>query len=453
MYGARIEVYQPGTKKLIGSRGIYSNTSYRSSGPPEAHFGLGQAQTVDVIVNLPGNDSFTVKGVDGDRYLEIDLKDRSLQVVEFPRIPATERILANPTTAKGFTWLRKEEFSCGGQAHTVHIYQCDVFAKALGLAEDETDIACEFVLVPGGRFTMGSSKAEQDAMAKSRPGRNPILNSNSRFYNRTAESPQHFVDVPAFLMARTEVTQKVWRQLARLAGLPESPSFFKNAGERAAVEQVSWNDVAKWMDAINKEHGLSLRLPSEAEWEYACRAGTTTPIYNGEMTIRGHCDCPELDEIGWYMGNCGVNYEGGVDSSRWIEKQYNHRLAGTQPVGGMKENAFGLYDMIGNVMEWCEDHAHANYQNAPTDGSAWLGGNWIPGRGINGPLSEDDSKFGVADGRDVPGRVRRGGSWRQLTYNTRSAMRSFRGPNFADSNHGFRVVVPVTDKSKSTHAR
>jgi formylglycine-generating enzyme required for sulfatase activity len=104
--------------------------------------------------------------------------------------------------------------------------------------------------------------------------------------------------------------------------------------------------------------------------------------------------------------------------------------------------------MIGNVMEWCEDHAHADYNGAPSDGSAWIGGDWIPGSQFNGPLSRDDSKAGVIDGRDVPGRVRRGGSWRQLTYKIRSAIRSIRGPNFADSNHGFRVAsdLPITLK-------
>ena len=117
--------------------------------------------------------------------------------------------------------------------------------------------------------------------------------------------------------------------------------------------------------------------------------------------------------------------------------------AGTHPVGKKTENAFGLYDMIGNVMEWCEDHAHADYTGAPADGSAWIGGNWIPGSAVNGPLSTDDSKSRVPDGKDVPGRVRRGGSWRQLTYNIRSAMRSIRGPNFSDSNHGFRVAAPA----------
>ena len=162
------------------------------------------------------------------------------------------------------------------------------------------------------------------------------------------------------------------------------------------------------------------------------------------MKIRGHCDCPELDEIGWYMGNCGVDYAGGVNSSRWKEKQYQHRRAGTNEIGLKRPNAFGLFDMIGNVMEWCQDHAHANYQGAPTDGSAWLGGEWIPGSAVNGPLSRDDSRSGKQGSvQDQPGRVRRGGSWRQLAYNIRSAMRSFRGPDFADSNQGFRVVAAI----------
>jgi formylglycine-generating enzyme required for sulfatase activity len=295
---------------------------------------------------------------------------------------------------------------------------------------------------------MGSSQAEQDAMDQSRPDKRPVFNSG--LYSRKGESPQHRVNVPAFLLARTEVTQKLWRGLAELAGLPEAPSFFKNAGDRAPVEQVSWDDVTKWIQAINKAHGLSLRLPTEAEWEYACRAGTTTPIYNGKMTILGHCNSPELDEIGWYMGNSGVDYAGGVDSARWVEKQYKHTRAGTHPVGKKKANAFGLCDMIGNVMEWCEDHAHANYIGAPADGSAWIGGNWIPGSAVNGPLSTDDSQARVTEGKDVPGRIRRGGSWRQLTYNIRSAMRSFRGPSFSDSNHGFRVAAPAPAGARGT---
>jgi formylglycine-generating enzyme required for sulfatase activity len=387
-----------------------------------------------------------IDGVAADRYLDVDLAKGRIEPVRY----AAGHILRPTTSAEShpvddgsetFTWLREETFSCGGQIHTVAIYRCEPLARALRLAPGESDVVCEFVLVPSGSFVMGSSPEEQKVMADSRVNRHPVL--NSRIYPRDREGPQHQVTVPPFLMARTEVTQALWRRLAIAAGLPESPSFFKHAGDRAPVERVSWNDVTKWMKAVNAAPGLFLRLPSEAEWEYACRAGTTTAIYNGPLTILGHCNGPELDEIGWYMGNCGVNYSGGVDSSRWIETQFPHDRAGTHPVALKQPNAFGLYDMIGNVMEWCEDHAHADYRGAPTDGSAWIGGDWIPGSALNGPMTAYRPKDGIADGRDVPGRVRRGGSWRQLAYNTRSAMRSFRSPNFIDSNHGFRLASDV----------
>jgi hypothetical protein len=238
------------------------------------------------------------------------------------------------------------------------------------------------------------------------------------------------------------VTQKLWRAFAAASGQPGNPSFFANAGDRAPVEQVSWNQVKAWLSGVNK-HGAQLRLPSESEWEYACRSGTTTHLYNGNMTIISPSNSPEVDEIGWYTGNASVTYEGSVSTSRWPRKQYDYPSAGTKPVGLKRENAFGLYDMIGNVMEWMEDHAHADYSGAPTDGSAWIGGATIAGSLINGPLGPEGPEVTVRDGTDVPGRMRRGGSWRQLTFNIRSATRSNRGPNFTDANHGFRIAAPL----------
>lgn len=116
---------------------------------------------------------------------------------------------------------------------------------------------------------------------------------------------------------------------------------------------------------------LTFRLPSEAEWEYACRAGTTGALYTGPLTILGECNGPELDPIVWYGGNSGVDYEGGWDSSDWPKKQYDHRRAGTHPVRQKQPNPWGLYDMLGNVWEWCEDGWHGSYEGAPADGAAW----------------------------------------------------------------------------------
>jgi len=333
-----------------------------------------------------------------------------------PEVVTLPQAAARPD-GEAFTWLREEEFSIGGQNHTVQVYRSNLFAAILGLGPGETDIAAEFILVPAGTFMMGSSKEVQAQMARAR-AREVMLED---------ESPRHRVNVKPFLLARTEVTQRIWRGLAHLAGLPREPWFY-DAGDRAPVEQISWHDAKQWLQGINDVYDLNLRLPTEAEWEYACRAGTTTPYYNGTFPGPDRRKTENLEDIAWYIGNSGV-YPGV-----------------TQPVGGKLPNAFGLYDMLGNVLEWVEDIAHPNYEGAPTDGSAWTGGEYAHGTLYNGPMTAIGPLFNVRDRAYVPGRVRRGGSIRNLTYNTRAAMRSFRGPNFTDSNSGFRVAASAPER-------
>ncbi len=163
--------------------------------------------------------------------------------------------------------------------------------------------------------------------------------------------------------------------------------------------------------------GLSLGLPSEARWEYACRAGTIEATYAGEMEIVGENNAPVLDAIAWYRGNSGVDFEleNGFDSSNWPEKQYQHTRAGTHPVAQKAPNRWGLYDMLGNVWEWCEDHWHDSYTRAPRDGSAWLGG-------------------GAAR------RVIRGGSWHDVARDARAACRDHDDPTDRDDDLGFRCA-------------
>ena len=173
---------------------------------------------------------------------------------------------------------------------------------------------------------------------------------------------------------------------------------------------MSWDQAQGFLGQINQlVPGLDLALPSEAQWEYACRAGTDAATYAGAMEILGDNNAPVLDAIAWYGGNSGVEFDltEGADSSGWREKQYPHEQAGTHPVGLKAPNAWGLYDMLGNVWEWCEDHWHDSYEGAPIDGSAWV----------------DAEAAGI-----TADRVIRGGSWLAGARCVRAAFRGRREP-------------------------
>ncbi|MBI4570177.1 MAG: formylglycine-generating enzyme family protein, partial [Planctomycetes bacterium] len=169
-------------------------------------------------------------------------------------------------------------------------------------------VTLRLVLRPAGTFLMGSPADETGRW--------------------TCEGPQHRVNVSAFLMGKYEVTQHQWQ-----AVMGSNPSEFTNAGLDAPVETVSWDDCQKFCEKAG------LRLPSEAEWEYACRAGTTTRYSFGDAESA-------LAEYAWHDANSGGT---------------------THPVGQKKPNGWGLYDMHGNVWEWCEDWYHDSYNGAPTD--------------------------------------------------------------------------------------
>ncbi|MFZ1427941.1 MAG: formylglycine-generating enzyme family protein, partial [Geminicoccaceae bacterium] len=230
-----------------------------------------------------------------------------------------------------------------------------------------------------------------------------------------AEGPQHGVLIGSgFWLFDTPCTQALWEVvMGSNRGRFQSPT--------RPVEQVSFEEVQDFMARLNERvPGLDLVLPSEAQWEYACRAGTTTATYAGEMRLLGENNAPVLDEIAWYGGNSGVGYEldDGQDSSDWPEKQYPHKRAGTRPVGQKRPNGWGLHDMLGNVWEWCADHWHASYDGAPSNGSAWLD-------------------------KDVEGaavRVVRGGSWGSDARFVRAAYRFRYGPSNRFADLGFRCA-------------
>ncbi|ABG51318.1 protein of unknown function DUF323 [Trichodesmium erythraeum IMS101] len=231
-------------------------------------------------------------------------------------------------------------------------------------------VTLEMVKIPGGSFLMGSPETEAQRSDN--------------------EGPQHHVDVPEFWMGKYVVTQQQWQAI-----MGNDPSKFK--GKNRPVERVSWNNATEFCQKLSKKTGRDYRLPSEAEWEYACRAGTTTPFYFGE-TITG-----EL-----------ANYRASETYADEPKGEYREQ---TTPVGEFPPNAFGLYDMHGNVWEWCQDVVHSNYDGAPVDGSAWV------------------------NGGDSSGRVLRGGSWLNYPGWCRSASRGYYvSVVVVSSNFGFRLV-------------
>ena len=205
------------------------------------------------------------------------------------------------------------------------------------------------------------------------------------------EGPQHPVMIGrGFWLFDTACTQALWE-----AVMGENPSRFKGADR--PVENVSWNDCQDFLKRLNERlPGLDLALPSEAQWEYACRAGTTTPFSFGANIT------PEQ-----------VNYDGNYPYAGGKKGLYRQE---TVPVASLPPNPWGLYEMHGNVWEWCQDHWHDNYQGAPTDGSAW-------------------------EGRDAgAGRVLRGGSWGNGARYVRAACRRAIRPDDRDDGIGFRCA-------------
>ncbi len=220
------------------------------------------------------------------------------------------------------------------------------FYQLSDISSEDSEMSIEMVAIPGGTFTMGSPESEKDS--------------------RDRERPQHDVTVPPFFMGKYPITQGQWRAIASRTDLKEKedldpdPSRFKESYEdidrwQRPVERVNWHEAVEFCKRLSKLTGKNYRLPSEAEWEYACRAGTTTPFHFGE-TITG-----EL-----------ANYNASETYADEAKREYRGE---TTPVGQFPPNAFGLYDMHGNVWEWCMDDWHDNYENAPTDGSAWLDSN------------------------------------------------------------------------------
>jgi formylglycine-generating enzyme required for sulfatase activity len=243
--------------------------------------------------------------------------------------------------------------------------QAEYYAENLG-----RNVILEMVAIPGGTFMMGSPETEEERYG--------------------SESPQHRVTVAPFFMGKYPITQEQYE-----AVMGNNPSDFK--GKKRPVEQVSWDDANEFCQKLSQKTGKKYRLPSEAEWEYACRAGTTTPFHFGE-TITTDV----------------ANYDGNYTYASAPKGVYRQK---TTDVGSFPANNFGLYDLHGNVWEWCADIWHKNYNGAPSDGSLW------------------------ESGGDNTQRLLRGGSWGYDPRNCRSASRLRVYPGFRLNGIGFRLVL------------
>ncbi len=259
--------------------------------------------------------------------------------------------------------------------------QGDTFTNSLGMI---------FVRIEPGTFMMGSPEDE---------------------WGRGSDEPLHEVTLTqGYYMQTTEVTQGQWEAL-----MGSNPSYFSNCGDDCPVEQVSRYDAHQFIEALNDMEEGTYALPTEAQWEYAARAGTTTAFANGDIdeTASYYTPDPNLDVIGWYSGNSEANYSGCYSSSPPIR-----RCTGTQPVAQKDANAWGLYDMHGNVYEWCKDGYTTKYGSENGTDS------------VTDPIGNPSSS----------GQVAKGGAWNTSNATCRSANRYSPKSYITDSeNIGFRL--------------
>ena len=269
-------------------------------------------------------------------------------------------------------------------------------------------LALTLIEIPAGSFLMGSPPEEPERLDD--------------------EGPQHEVKLESFFMSQTPITQAQWREVAAWQPLPAErwgqdlnpdPSHFQNREGQAEgkvrllegeantdnrpVENVSWLDAMEFCNRLSQRTGRTFNLPSEAQWEYACRAGTITPFHFGETITT---------DLANYNGRHTY-----ADGPKGLNRSQ------TTPVGMLPANAWGLHDMHGNVWEWCQDESHESYEGAPTDGRAWMDV-------LEVEKSKESEKL----------RLLRGGSWNYNPGYCRSACRLHDQPVNADTYVGFRVV-------------
>jgi len=263
--------------------------------------------------------------------------------------------------------LRPEPVQQAVESAAVQSGSAALQANAVGHVFKDCADCPVMVVIPGGNFQMGSNE-------------------------RSDEKPIHSVSIQRFALGKYEVTQGQWK-----AVMGSNPSRDSQCGDNCPVEKVSWDDIQQYIQKLNRQTGQSYRLPSEAEWEYAARAGTSSEYWWGDSASHEYANYGKDECCG------GLTY--GHD--QWVN---------TAPVGQFPANAFGLYDMHGNVWEWVQDGYHDSYSGAPSNGSAWEAG------------------------RAQEHRVLRGGGWYDSPASLRSAIRYGQSPFIRLISNGFRLA-------------
>ncbi len=257
---------------------------------------------------------------------------------------------------KKVTWNILQDFPKGLRSEA----EWELTTSGDSFADSATGI--QMVFVQGGCFQMGDTFGDGDS----------------------DEKPVHQVCVDSFYIGKYEVTQGQWQKI-----MGNNPSRFSNCGDNCPVEQVSWNDIQGFFRKLNASSGKNYRLPTEAEWEYAARSGGKKEKYAGTDG--------SLDDYAWYSSNSGSK---------------------THPVGQKRPNGLGIYDMSGNVWEWCNDYYGENYYSQS------------PRNNPEGPSSGSY-------------RVLRGGGWGNIAAYTRAAYRNRSFPGIRDYGLGFRLAMPT----------
>jgi hypothetical protein len=275
-----------------------------------------------------------------------------------------------------------------------HRRRAQGFLEPLG-AEAVEAPSLTMLWMPPGRFWMGSPDDEPE--------------------RRDDEGPQHLVQLQGFFLSQTPITQAQWRQVADWKPnkgerawskkLNPNPSHFK--GDQLPVDSVNWENAMEFCRRLSQRTGRRYSLPSEAQWEYACRAGTTTPFHFGST-----------------ISTKFANFDGTKVYGDGEKGEYRQQ---TMDVASFPANPWGLHDMHGNVWEWCADHWHSNYNGVPEDGRAW----------INEEAKEDKNSSND--------RLLRGGSWDDYPGYCRSACRSYLHPDNRGNCIGFRVCCLPQD--------